>query len=322
METHVEIEASVLQYNEPGQFVTIRGYEWMGKTGTQGHHNPYFSGPSAVTMIYSPDDPASDTLDELWQLLEESLPPGVEAITPPHALLPPDTGSGSNWHDITSQALNRRYRPLVEIYSHWGSSEDGEGSAREALIYGNRVGFYGSSDTHFAYPGNPQTEAWGPRGQDNVAGLAAVRADALTREALWQGLTGRRTYATEGERIFLDFTVNGYRMGSAISTTVAPRVAVTAAGTAPSSEALVFKGTYVTDIANPGLTAGYYSIVISTTPGTLVTSFEVTDAGFDADAFYYVRVTQSDGKRAWSSPIWVDYGTRIYLPAVMRVRRL
>jgi hypothetical protein len=48
------------------------------------------------------------------------------------------------------------------------------------------------------------------------------------------------------------------------------------------------------------------------------TSFEVADTAFDDSAFYYVRVTQADGKRAWSSPVWVDYGSRTYLPGVMR----
>jgi hypothetical protein len=275
-------------------------------------------------MIYSPDDAASDTLDELWRLLEENLPDGTEAIAPPHALLQPSCGSGSNWTDFDETALNRRYRPLAEVYSHWGSSEMDKpaqgcfGSAREALVFGNRIGFYGSSDTHFAYPGNPQTEAWGIRRQDAVGGLAAVRADALTREGLWQGLTQRRTCATEGERIFLEFTVDGYLMGSEISSLAAPHIAVTAADTTPITEVLVFKGTYVTDTANPGQTNDYYTIVHSTTPGELSTSFDLTDTTFDDSAFYYVRVTQADGKRAWSSPVWVDYGGRTYLPAVLR----
>jgi hypothetical protein len=310
--THVEVEESVLRYNAPSHFVTIRGYEWMGNVGTQGHHNAYFSGPLAGPL-FSPDDHASDTIGELWWLLETTTPSGETAIAPPHALLTSPVGSGSNWHDFTDFDLNRRYRPAVELYSHWGSSEEGGHSAREALIYGLRVGFYGSSDTHFAYPGNPQTEAWGERGQDYVSGLAAVYAPALTRELLWQGLTGRHTYATEGERIFLNLTVNGYPMGSEITSTIAPRIVVTAAGTAPLASVEVFKGVYVTDHTNPGLVDDYFTMLHTATPGRLVASFVVTDTEFDANAFYYVRVTQVDGKRAWSSPVWVDYGVPVDL---------
>lgn len=309
---HAELDVSVVQYSEPGRFVPIRGYEWMGDSGSQGHHNAYFSGLT-TGPLYDPDDPASDTLDEMWWLLETTTPPGEEALFMPHALLPPNQGSGANWHNFYNTSLNQRYRPLVEIYSHWGSSESGPSSAREALIYGNRVGFYGSSDTHFAYPGNPQTEAWGDRGQDYVAGLAAVRAATLTRPALWQGLTQRHTYATEGERVFLDFSVNDHPMGSEISATVAPRIAVTVAGTAPLSEVIVFKGSYVTGTAHVGPVDKYYTVLHSTTPGGMWTTFEITDSDFDASTFYYVRVLQTDGKRAWGSPVWVDYGEPVDL---------
>jgi hypothetical protein len=310
--THVEIEESMFDYYAPGRFVTIRGYEWMGNVGTQGHHNAYFSGPLAGPL-HSPDDDASDTLNELWWLLETTTPPGETAIAPPHAMLTSPVGSGSNWHDFIDHDLNRRYRPLVELYSHWGSSEEGGHSAREALAYGLRIGFYGSSDTHFAYPGNPQTESWGPRGQDQVSGLAAVYAPVLTRDSLWQGLNLRRTYATEGERIYLNVTVNGYPMGSEITTTLEPRIVVTVAGTTAISSVEVFRGTYVTDFVDPGSVNDYYTTLYQATPNQMVVSFEVTDPAFDSNSFYYVRVTQADGKRAWSSPVWVDYGTPVDL---------
>ena len=50
MEVHEEIAVSMGQYNDPGQFVTIRGYEWMGDGDTQGHHNYYFS--SSIANIW------------------------------------------------------------------------------------------------------------------------------------------------------------------------------------------------------------------------------------------------------------------------------
>jgi hypothetical protein len=314
MAVHEEIATSMDQYNEPGRFVTIRGYEWMGDGSSQGHHNFYFSSSGPITdMLYSPDDADSDTLDEMWWLFEGNLPPGEEVLGLPHAPLRSPAGSGHNWIGFDEFTLNRRYRPLVEIYSHWGSSESGPGSAREGLVYGNRVGFYGSSDTHFCYPGNPQTEAWGKRGQDYVAGLAAVRAPALTRAALWQGLETGYTYATDGARMFLDFAVNGYPMGSAISSTVAPGMVVTAAGTAPISEVVIFKGRYATTTVSSTEVDSHYTILYSDTPNQRVVTFRASDTSFDANAFYYVRVTQSDGKRAWSSPVWVDYGEPVDL---------
>ncbi|MGD2146234.1 MAG: beta-galactosidase [Anaerolineae bacterium] len=314
MEVHEEIAESLGQYNDPGQFVTIRGYEWMGEGNTQGHHNYYFSSSGPITdMLYSPDDEDSDTLDEMWWLYEENLPAGEDLLSLPHASLRSPAGSGSNWNRFDEFTLNDRYRPLVEIYSHWGSSESGAGSAREALAYGNRVGFYGSSDTHFCYPGNPQTEAWGSRGQDYVAGLAAVRAPALNRAALWQGLETRYTYATEGERIFLDMSVNGHPMGSEITSMAGPSIVVTAAGTTAISEVVVLKGTYATGTLSSEDVDTLYTVLHSETPNQWVTTFGTVDTDFDASAFYYVRMTQMDGKRAWSSPVWVDYGEPVDL---------
>src|SRR5205085_10976384 len=35
-------------------------------------------------------------------------------------------------------------------------------------------------------------------------------------------------------------------------------------------------------------------------------SFTWADNAFNGAAYYYVRVTQTDGQQAWGSPIWVD----------------
>jgi hypothetical protein len=304
---HTEVEASVLQYDEPGRFVTLRGYEWAAAAILAGHHNVYFSGPTAGSALYDPKDPASDTLDELWTLLETNMPPGEEAVTVPHALC---YSCPNCWQPCDDRPLEQRYRILAETFSLWGSSEQGcSGSAQSALAYGQRIGFYGSSDTHLAFPGSPQPEDL--YFDDVAGGLAAVYADELSRDSLWQGLTQRRTYATDGDRILLDVRVNGCLMGSEITTTLAPNIVVSAAGTQPIAAVEIIKGTYVMDCVEPGVISDYYSVLYSATPNALTTSFEVTDAAFDANAFYYVRLTQVDGKRAWSSPVWVDFGSSV-----------
>jgi hypothetical protein len=306
-----EVAESVYQYDEPGRFVTFRGYEWGNPQAYDGHHNVYFSGPSAGSAVYHSNDEASDTLDELWALLEINTPPGEEALTPPHAL---GYTCPNCWQLCDERELNRRYRPQAEVYSLWGNSEtQGQGSARRGLAYGHRFGFYGSSDTHWGLPGNPQPEPFITPGQ--VGGLAAVYTDTLTRDALWQGLKQRRTYATEGARIFLDFTLDGYPMGSEIYSMEPPHIVVTAAGTADIANVEVVKGSYVEGCSPPTSIIGYYTTIYSATANSLTYSFEVTDEDFDSSAFYYVRVTQTDGKRAWSSPIWVDYGTSNNPPA-------
>ena len=72
-------------------------------------------------------------------------------------------------------------------------------------MQGLRLSTIAASDDHRSQPGKPH---WG---------LAAVRAPALTREAIFDALHARRTYGTTGQRILLDFRVNDAPMGSEIA---------------------------------------------------------------------------------------------------------
>jgi hypothetical protein len=108
--------------------------------------------------------------------------------------------------------------PVVEIFSEHGGSERDRGpfpyirhsngprtthhTFQRGLARGLHVGAIASSDNHWAHPG-----ACGE-------GLVAIVAPELTREALWEALWRRRCYATTGERIELDFRLDGQPMGA------------------------------------------------------------------------------------------------------------
>lgn len=308
-EVHQEIAASVLQY-EADDFVVFRGFEWMGKKGDgEGHHNVYYL--AADGPYWSPNDSSSDSLDKLYRQVANS---GYEAMIIPHA----SSYSGNNWFRFQANDLNARFRRQAEIYSHWDLSEELDpGSVRAGWLMGNRMGTIAATDGHYNFPGLPigdvcdPSDSSGPTcegGRTANGGLAAVYASHLTRQDLWQGLKQRHTYATDGRRIYLEFSADGHPMGEQYWTTTAPHLQVTAAGTAPIERVQVFRGTYAEDPANPGDTADYYTTIYTDTPGALTTSFDLADADFQGDRFYYVRVTQTDGRRAWSSPIWVEYG--------------
>lgn len=112
---------------------------------------------------------------------------------------------------------NERLQTTVEIYSERGQSEyydpnhplsyencspsgtssGGPHYARDAWVAGQRLGVIASSDNHTASPGQPHR------------GLAAVYAEDLTREAIFDAIAARHTYGTTGQRILLDFKVDG-----------------------------------------------------------------------------------------------------------------
>jgi hypothetical protein len=200
-------------------------------------------------------------------------------------------------------------QPVVEICSKHGTSEylDNErplrgqctGSfAADFLEAGHRFGFIGGSDTHLANPGSPLRE--GPYATLRFrAGLAAVWATDLTREGIWKALCARRCYATTGPKIGLDFSVGDLAMGGEGVIAGARRICVAAHGEAPIILIEIVKNGRVIarwDPHRPQL--------------DVVLEHEDSGAsGREAD-YYYARVRQHDGERAWSSPVWVDRTAR------------
>jgi hypothetical protein len=133
----------------------------------------------------------------------------------PHHLAYPTGNRGVNW-----EVFREDCTPVVEIYSEHGNSEHDRGpfdyfthsmggrdttnTARAALGAGRRFGFVGSSDDHAGFPG-----AYGE-------GLMAALVTDFTREGIFEAIRARRTYALTGDRIALEFTIDGAPMGSTI----------------------------------------------------------------------------------------------------------
>lgn len=122
---------------------------------------------------------------------------------------------GINWDVFADDVF-----PLVEIASMHGCSESDEGSKpflhtmgpsdhkstmRYGLAQGHRFGVIASTDHHSAHPGS-----YGH-------GLAGVWSTDRSREAIWEALLARRTWAMTGDRIDLQFSINGVAMGGNIA---------------------------------------------------------------------------------------------------------
>ena len=114
---------------------------------------------------------------------------------------------------------------------------------------GHRLGFVGGTDSHYGLANQ------GSYHVNDGNGLACVVAPELTREAIWQALYDRRCYATTGDRILLDFTIDGKPMGSdnpADLRSVGPRhVRMRAAGTASFTRVEVIRNNQVVFSADP-----------------------------------------------------------------------
>ncbi|MPZ20221.1 MAG: DUF3604 domain-containing protein [Luteitalea sp.] len=317
-----EIQQNVRRHDEPGRFVTILGYE-ASFPHPDGHHNVYFA--NARAPLYRQHE--MGTLRELWRRLATD-----RAFTVPHHTgirWTPDGGGGA----ATVFDEDHPLRPLIEIYSGHGQSEryapkdplsydqmlmvqrwknwfprqapetpdeyraltgpvsaDGPHYARDAWTAGLRLGTIASSDDHSARPGQPSK------------GLAAVWASRLDRETIFDALRDRRTYGTTGQRIYLDFRLDGTMPGRSVTRSSTPRLTLVVHGTAPLEWIELLKY----DRRRQA-----YDVFHRWTPGKPSFEGEVTDLDETMDTFYYVRLKQEglvDGRpvMAWSSPIWVE----------------
>jgi hypothetical protein len=160
-----------------------------------------------------------------------------------------------------------------------------------ALLQGHRMGLVAGSDNHAGRPGE-------------TGGLAAVFAGRLERDALISALRDRRCYATSGQRTILEFSVAGAPAGSAV-TVPGPRVALEAAIHAET-------GVRTVEILRgvPGDQAPLSPLATLPGDGRLELALSWADPEPAPEAFYYLRVTESDGRKAWSSPVWCSVPDR------------
>ncbi len=224
-----EIQRYTRKFNQPGRFVTFLGYEWSGNTPAGGDHN---------VLWYCDDKPIYRSSH--WQITDKSdahtdrypISELYEQLRDEKAMLIPHIGGRRAVLDYhrTGQA------PLVEICSVHGRFE---WFLHEAFDRGLKVGVVANGDDHTGRPGAAYAtgDSFGTRG-----GLTCVLAKELTRKSVWEALSGRRTYATTGERIYLSVCAGGRSMGEEFSTDEPPELRVRAAGTAPLHSVKLLNG--------------------------------------------------------------------------------
>lgn len=164
--------------------------------------------------------------------------------------------------------------------------------AQNYWIKGRRIGIIASSDEHSGQGGRRH------------GGLAAVFADSLTREGVFDAIRARRTYATTGERILLEFTVNGTALGESVKI---PRdgtaeISLKVWGTDLLLRVEILRFRFGMDEA--------FAPILAEPPKQESTDAEYTFKDtITGDCLYYARVIQEPLEwpaMAWTTPVWVD----------------
>jgi Protein of unknown function (DUF3604) len=186
-----ELNRLTAEFDVPGRFVCLPGYEWSGNTGMGGDRNIFYrregrpirrsshilvEGQTSTDAIY--------TADELFRGLE-----GEDAVVIAHV--------GGRYADL-NYAHDGRLERAVEVHSTWGTFE---WILHDAFAKGYRVGVVCHSDDHKGRPGatRPGASSFGA-----IGGLTCYFMPELTRDALFAALRHRQHYGTTGVRIFLD----------------------------------------------------------------------------------------------------------------------
>ncbi len=296
-----EIQRVSNEMNEPGRYVTFVGYEWSGPSDVGGDHNVYTSGDNMplirsyngynyknLRMYHGPNKQAGH-VEDLFRMLGENFRDDNLLVIPHFGGRP----GNPEWH-------NPKLQRGIEIFSDHRRSEDW---ASRFLEKGYRIGIMASTDNHSGNAGygvrridrevgedGPLYSRFSP--DEKGTSLMAVYAGALDRDSVFQGIYQRRTYATTGERIVLDFRVNGEPMGGVIRAGADPVIRVAAIGTdALKSVRIVKNG----------------SILHTFDPGGDTAALEFIDrTGAAPGDYYYLDLVQQDGEKAIASPVWVD----------------
>ena len=279
-----EIVALAKTYHEPGRFVTLPGYEW---TSWLHGHRHVLAFDDELPM-FSALDPASDRPDELWAALR-----GRPVLTFAHH----SAGApiATDWNFAPDPELE----PVTEIVSVHGSSEAADAPApideaiegnfvRDVLLHGARLGFIGSGDSHDGHPGLAEISA----GQ---GGLAGIFTAGLDRAHLLSALKRRHTFATNGIRPWLEVSIDGVAMGGTLVTTASPDplLRIRYEATAPIESVELIRSSHRAKVELPP-------------PPVQSLDLERRIPALHAGEFHYVRIVQTDGGVAWSSPIFAD----------------
>jgi Protein of unknown function (DUF3604) len=250
------------QFDQPGQFVCLPGYEWSGNTGMGGDRNIFFRREgrpirrsSHILVQDETSTKAIYTADKLFEALTDE-----DCRVIAHV--------GGRYADV-KYAHDGHLERTVEVHSSWGTFE---WILHDAFEKGFRVGIVCHSDDHKGRPGAtmPGASTFGA-----IGGLSCYFMPELSRDALFEALRKRRHYGTTGTRLFLDvrakfdqdvtgfsedpklgpakeFPVREAMMGDIIRPKTVPmKVAVEVIGTAPLERVDVLHGTDVVQSERP-----------------------------------------------------------------------
>lgn len=193
---------------------------------------------------------------------------------------------------------------LVEVCSGFANAE---WLLQKCLQGGFRFAITGASDLHVGLMGAPRAvetfrgrfgRNMGLNVRDSGHGsgpVGAIMAPELTREALWESLRERHTYATSGDRIVVSLNAGGFTMGDVADLPERFGIDLTVHGQDTIERIDLIVGEYLADSISPDLLDLEWHIDFDRTTMPPAT-------------WFYFRIKQANNEWAWTAPVWFADG--------------
>jgi hypothetical protein len=200
---------------------------------------------------------------------------------------------------------------LIEILSGPAMAEQTEASYHYAHQHENDYYYYLCQGLHVSPSAGHDNHyrTWG----NTTPARMGVYASALTADALASAMRGNRTFATEDPDLRLEWELNAQQMGSTLTAAAGTTLQMSVRVEDPTDSGTeyvvnLYHGEVAPQraqslrelIARDGLVDAWQA----TGDGELQLVDRIATGGPE---FFYVRITQGDGDRAWSAPIWLNH---------------
>jgi uncharacterized protein YdeI (BOF family) len=265
-------------------FVGLRGFEYT--QGAEGHINVWNSTrhatrtnvPGCTFCDYTPNLEAGSTVTGFYPWLVSSVNTPLDSAGEVMQFNHPGWINFNDWF----------YHPEVSGIAKLEEVGNGSGTSYvfseyeyiRSLDYGWKLGATNNADTHSTY--------WGT----NTDHRTGVLMPELTKTALLEALRERRTFASEDKDFSLTMKANGAWMGSEIANT--GTIAFDITGMDPDGEL----ASLVEIITDQG------KVVTSTAPAAASFTWQPSFTISTGVHYFYVKVTQADGDKIVTSPVW------------------
>jgi len=292
-------------YNEPGHFVAIPAMEWTLTSDKDlndiqhgaGHYNVIFKTVDDAEKfirnqyeIYAASSPETNDAEKLWKLLDKKQ---IECLTIPHH--PADEVHPVDWN-----VYNEKYVPVVELFQCRGNAEY-PGCPREFNLIRHKTTDFRRAYIDYALNEKKHKMGFMASGDHNNmgVGVAALWVKKLSRDGIIEAMQSKRCYGTTGDKIIMDFRINGQPNGTTVISKRTPQLNIKVKGQSALDTVEILQNSKVVRsyTVNPN--------------ESLVFQRSIRDLDIDSSSentYFYIRATQKNKEIAWSSPIWIEKG--------------